>query len=129
MPLGFEADIRKVTAKMRRKSSVYIPFMVGESFKMVPFRLPLKEKRFGILEAGNTIRNINKVDIVIVPTIGVDVNLQRVGFGKGMYDRFFAKLKKDHTRFLYNQKFVIQKIKFVIHMISHVICYLHQGKS
>ena len=68
--------------------------MVGESFKMVPFRLPLKKKNFGIYEAGNTIRNINKIDIAIVPTIGVDGRLQRIGFGKGMYDRFFEKLKK-----------------------------------
>jgi 5-formyltetrahydrofolate cyclo-ligase len=68
--------------------------MQGESFKMVPFRLPLKKKKFGILEAGNTLRNINKIDIAIVPVVGVDGNLQRIGFGKGMYDRFFAKLKK-----------------------------------
>ncbi|MDA3908319.1 MAG: 5-formyltetrahydrofolate cyclo-ligase, partial [Sulfurimonas sp.] len=34
------------------------------------------------------------IDIAIVPTIGVDGKLQRIGFGKGMYDRFFAKLKK-----------------------------------
>jgi 5-formyltetrahydrofolate cyclo-ligase len=61
---------------------------------MVPFRLPLNKKKFGILEAGNTLRNINKVDIAIVPAVGVDKNLQRVGFGKGMYDRFFAKFKK-----------------------------------
>jgi 5-formyltetrahydrofolate cyclo-ligase len=68
--------------------------MQGESFKMVPFRLPLKKKRFGIFEAGNTLRNINKIDIAIIPTVGVDGNLQRIGFGKGMYDRFFEKLKK-----------------------------------
>lgn len=29
-----------------------------------------------------------------MPAIGVDVNMQRIGFGKGMYDRFFSKLKK-----------------------------------
>jgi len=68
--------------------------MEGESFKMVPFRLPLIEKKFGIFEAGNTLRNINKIDIAIVPAVGVDGNFQRIGFGKGMYDRFFAKLKK-----------------------------------
>jgi 5-formyltetrahydrofolate cyclo-ligase len=68
--------------------------MEGESFKMVPFRLPLKKKKFGIYEAGNTLRNIKKIDIAIVPIVGVDGNLQRIGFGKGMYDRFFAKLKK-----------------------------------
>jgi len=100
-PLGFEADIRKTLTKMRQISNVYVPFMQLQSFKMVPFRLPLKKKKFGIFEAGNTLRNINKIDIAIVPTVGVDFNLQRVGFGKGMYDRFFAKLqKKPYTIFI-----------------------------
>ncbi len=93
-PLPFESDIRKTVNSMRKKHEVFVPFMVEQSFKMVPFRLPLKKKKFGIYEAGNTLRNINKIDIAVVPIVGVDGNLQRVGFGKGMYDRFFAKLKK-----------------------------------
>ncbi|MFT7002870.1 MAG: 5-formyltetrahydrofolate cyclo-ligase [Sulfurimonas sp.] len=93
-PLPFEADIRKSLYKIRKKCDVFVPFMQDSSFKIVPFRLPLKKKKFGIYEAGNTLRNINKIDIAIVPTVGVDGRLQRVGFGKGMYDRFFAKLKK-----------------------------------
>jgi 5-formyltetrahydrofolate cyclo-ligase len=93
-PLPFEANVTKVIKNMRRKCDIYIPFMEGESFKMVPFRLPLKKKKFGIFEAGNTNKKINKIDIAIVPAVGVDGNLQRVGFGKGMYDRFFARLKK-----------------------------------
>jgi len=93
-PLPNEADIRKVLQIMRKKHNIYVPFMVGKSFKMVLFRLPLKKKKFGIFEAGNTLRDIKKIDIAIVPTVGVDGNLQRVGFGKGMYDRFFEKLQK-----------------------------------
>jgi len=93
-PLATEIDIRKILFKLRKTKEVYIPFMEGESFKMVPFRLPLKKKKFGIFESGNTNKKINKIDIAIVPTIGVDGSLQRIGFGKGMYDRFFAKLKK-----------------------------------
>ncbi len=93
-PLVMEADILKVMYKMRKYNDIYIPFMVGQSFKMVPFRLPLRKKKFNIYEAGNTLRNINKIDIAVVPTVGVDGNLQRVGFGKGMYDRFFEKLQK-----------------------------------
>lgn len=93
-PLPFEANILKVIKKMRGDFEIYVPFMEGESFKMVPFRLPLKKKKFGIFEAGDTYRKINKIDIAIIPAVGVDGNLQRVGFGKGMYDRFFAKLKK-----------------------------------
>ncbi len=91
-PLEFEANIVKTINILRKKCDVFVPFMEGESFKMVPFRLPLKKKKFGIFEAGNTIRNIKTIDIAIVPAVGVDGNLQRVGFGKGMYDRFFAKL-------------------------------------
>ena len=93
-PLEFEVDIRDTITKMRQTSDIYLPFMQLQSFKMVPFRLPLKKKNFGIYEAGNTLKNIKKIDIAIVPAVGVDGNLQRVGFGKGMYDRFFAKLKK-----------------------------------
>jgi len=93
-PLKNEVDIRKVLQKMRKKHNVFLPFMEGKSFKMVPFRLPLKKKKFGIFEAGNTLRDIKKIDIAVVPVVGVDGNLQRVGFGKGMYDRFFEKLQK-----------------------------------
>jgi len=100
-PLGFEANILDSLITKRKNCELFIPFMEGESFKMVPFRLPLKKKKFGIYEAGNTIRNIKKIDIAIVPAVGVDGNLQRIGFGKGMYDRFFAKLrKKPYTIFV-----------------------------
>ena len=93
-PLPFEADITKTLHKLRKQCNVFVPFMEGESFKMVPFRLPLKQNSFGIFEAGNSLKKINNIDIAIVPSVGVDVNLQRIGFGKGMYDRFFEKLKK-----------------------------------
>jgi len=92
--LPFEANTAKSIQKLRKKCDIFVPFMEGESFKMVPFRLPLKKKKFGIYEAGKSLRDIKKVDIAIVPVVGVDGNLQRVGFGKGMYDRFFEKLKK-----------------------------------
>ena len=93
-PMGHEPNILKLLGHLRKKNQIFVPFMEGKSFKMVPFRLPLEQKKFGIFEAGNTLRNIKNIDIAIVPVIGVDGALQRIGFGKGMYDRFFAKLKK-----------------------------------
>ena len=100
-PLWFEADVRKTMLKLRCRNTIYLPFMEGQSFKMVKYRLPLVKKKFDIFEAGNSIRNIKTIDIAIVPALGVDDNLQRIGFGKGMYDRFFAKLrKKPYTIFI-----------------------------
>ncbi|MFA6759952.1 MAG: 5-formyltetrahydrofolate cyclo-ligase [Sulfuricurvum sp.] len=92
--LGFEADISKTLKFLRKNNRIYSPFMQGKSFKMVPYRLPLRKSKFGIFEAGKSLKSINKVDIAIVPVVGVDRQLKRVGFGKGMYDRFFEKLKK-----------------------------------
>ena len=100
-PLANEVNLLKVIKKIRKTNDIYMPFMEQQSFKMVIFRLPLYKKRFNIFEAGNSLKQIKKVDIAIVPVIGVDSNLQRIGFGKGMYDRFFAKLKKKpYTIFL-----------------------------
>ena len=33
------------------------------------------------------------VDVVIVPLVGCDKNLNRIGFGKGFYDRFLKDKK------------------------------------
>jgi len=93
-PLESEPDVRSSIMTLRRTRKLYLPFMEGVSFKMVPFRLPLKRNTFGIYEAGNTLRNIKKIDLAIVPAVGVDAQARRIGFGKGMYDRFFAGLKK-----------------------------------
>lgn len=111
-PLAMEVNILKTLAKLRKNNDIYIPFMVEQSFKMVPFRLPLKRKKFGIYEAGNTNRNIKKIDIAIVPVVGIDGNLQRIGFGKGIYDRFFEQLKKrpyiifTQLEFCHTKKFI-----------------------
>ena len=92
-PFGFEADIRKTIWSLRRKKSLYLPFMDGESFKMVPLRLPLERKAFGIYEPRFSNLNIKIIDVAIVPVVGVDGSFRRIGFGKGMYDRFFPTLK------------------------------------
>ena len=94
-PLDLEVDIRKSLYEIRKNNHVYLPFMEEISFKMVPFRLPLSRKKFNIYEAGNSFKNIIKIDVAIIPAVGVDRRSRRIGFGKGMYDRFFEKLKKD----------------------------------
>jgi len=100
-PMKTEVDIRKSLLHLRKNNNIFLPFMENESFKIVTFRLPLQKKKFGIYEAGNSLRKIKKIDIAIVPVVGVDGNLQRIGFGKGMYDRYFEKLNtKPYTIFI-----------------------------
>ena len=93
-PFGFEVDISSLIPLLKRnKNKVYSPFMVGQSFKMVNYRLPLFKAKFGIKQSKNSFKDIKKINYAIVPVVGIDGNYKRIGFGKGMYDRFFAKLK------------------------------------
>ena len=66
--------------------------MQGESFKIVKYRLPLYKKKFGIKEPNNSFFKAQKIDLAIIPVVGIDKLGKRIGFGKGMYDRFFDKL-------------------------------------
>ncbi len=94
IPLEGEVDIRWVIKQLRmEKKEIFVPFMQDLSFKMVKYSLPLKKKKFSILEPLNKNKALVKIDVAVVPVVGIDSNFQRVGFGKGMYDRFFAKLK------------------------------------
>jgi 5-formyltetrahydrofolate cyclo-ligase len=54
----------------------------------------LEENKWGILEPkdGDLVAE-EKIDFVLVPLIVVDINGNRVGYGKGFYDRFLAKCK------------------------------------
>ena len=96
-PLPIEPNIYRVIAQCRKKCKVYVPFMEGISFKMVKFKLPLEVKRFNIKEPKNSFALQAKIDLAIVPVIGVDGALKRIGFGKGMYDRFFESLPTKPT--------------------------------
>ncbi|MCH9814550.1 MAG: 5-formyltetrahydrofolate cyclo-ligase [Epsilonproteobacteria bacterium] len=94
LPLALEADIRQLIYKKRKKLKLFVPFIVGESFKMVKYRLPLTHNGFNIYEPSNSSLVQKRVDMIIVPVVGVDGNFKRVGFGKGMYDRFYETLSK-----------------------------------
>lgn len=93
LPLPFEANIKPLFSKLRRRHKLYVPFMVGVSFKMVRYRLPLRKRELGIFSSDKSGQEIKKVDVMVVPAVAIDGVFGRIGFGKGMYDRFYATLK------------------------------------
>ena len=92
IPLENEPNILPFMNKIRKNYNLFVPFMEGVSFKIVKYRLPLRQKKFKIKEPPNSFINYPKIDLAIVPVLGVDGDYGRIGFGKGMYDRFFATL-------------------------------------
>lgn len=96
IPLRMEVNIYPLIERLRKEGKrVYVPFMEGTSFRLVKYRLPLKKRKFGIKEPNDSKQyRVKDIDIAIVPIVGVDSTYRRVGFGKGMYDRFFEKQRK-----------------------------------
>ena len=98
IPLKAEVDIKNLINKLRKRKNikVYVPFMVDKSFVPVLYRLPLCKKRFGIKEPISCVyrKNNLNLDMMIVPIVGIDKTYRRIGFGAGMYDRFYEKLNK-----------------------------------
>ncbi len=95
IPLKMEVDVKPLVNRLRKykNKEVFVPFMEGDSFKIVKYRLPLHKKKFGIKEPNNSFCKVKDIDLAIVPIVGVDSLAKRIGFGKGMYDRFFYKLE------------------------------------
>lgn len=102
IPLAIEVNIWSLILKLRKERKiVLVPFMEGESFSLVEYKLPLSKKQFGVKEPKNTNKYKYKIDLAIVPIIGTDKTLRRVGFGKGFYDRFFEKNQKRINKVLF----------------------------
>jgi len=97
LPLKMEVNLYPLILRLRKeKRKVYVPFMEGASFRLVKYRLPLYKKQFGIKEPKDSKQyKIKQIDIALVPIVGVDITHRRIGFGKGMYDRFFEKNSKN----------------------------------
>ncbi|MEA3434303.1 MAG: 5-formyltetrahydrofolate cyclo-ligase [Campylobacterota bacterium] len=93
LPMKTEVNLYPLIGQLRKeKRELYVPFMEGKSFRVVKYRYPLEKKRFGIKEPKDSKQyRTKKLDIAIVPIVGLDMTHRRVGFGKGMYDRFFEK--------------------------------------
>lgn len=113
LPLAIEVNLYPLIKKLRQnKKSLYVPFMEGKSFRLVKYRLPLKRKKFSIKEPNDSKQYRPKqIDIAIVPIVAIDNRCKRIGFGRGMYDRFFEKEKKS-----------IQQTIF----IARDLCYAHK---
>jgi len=110
LPLEMEVDVRPLIniLRKRKNTQVFVPLISGDSFKAVKYRLPLKVGKMGIKEPRNSYFN-KKLDLIVVPIVGIDKSLARIGFGAGMYDRFYERLGYRPVTIFTQRKLCISK--------------------
>ena len=96
-PSNYEVDILNFLEKAsEKKFRVALPVIRSStvmSFKSWIFKEPLYVNKFGMLEPKDSSKNIIP-DLIMVPLAAFDNSLNRIGYGKGYYDRSLKKISK-----------------------------------
>lgn len=92
LPLGGEADVRSIYTK---EKNFFIPITRGVFISLAKYtpETELLKGEYNILEPKNPIfEDKGILDLVIVPLVAADRSRNRMGFGKGCYDRFLENM-------------------------------------
>ena len=95
-PSSYEVNILNFLEKaVKKKFKVVLPVIKSSnsmSFKSWIYREPLYVNKYGILEPKSSKKQIIP-DLIMVPLVAFDNQLNRIGYGKGYYDRSLQKIK------------------------------------
>ena len=88
-----ELPTHRVIERWARAKNVFLPRVKGDDLEIIKFEPgSLKQGSFDILEpVGDDIVDPSVLDLVIVPGVAFDRHGNRLGRGKGFYDRFLAR--------------------------------------
>ena len=96
-PSSYEVNILNFLEEAsKKKFRIVLPVIKSSnsmSFKSWIFKEPLYVNKFGILEPNIKEKEIIP-DLIMVPLVAFDKQLNRIGYGKGYYDRSLKKISK-----------------------------------
>ena len=112
-PINFEVDDLNILREFRKKKYPICLPVIKKNFKMDFYKWdingPLKINEYGIPEPIPT--NLIYPDVILIPIVAFDENLNRLGYGGGYYDRLIDKLSKKKKILKIGLALTVQKIK------------------
>ena len=114
-PSNYEIDDLNILDLLEKKNfKVSLPIIKKDSqmnFYSWSRNDPLKINKFGIPEPVST--KVFYPDILLVPLVAFDSNLNRLGYGGGYYDRYIEKIEKIKKVTKIGLAFSFQKISSI----------------
>jgi len=130
-PVNFEIDDLVLLKKFEKnKFDISLP-VIKKNFQMDFYKWSfsnlLKVNKYGIPEPEK--KNIVYPDILLIPLLAFDKNLNRLGYGGGYYDRLIKKLSKKKNIIRIGLAFSTQKIdKIPINAYDQKLDYIVTNK-
>ena len=130
-PVNSEVDDLEILKRFEKnKFNISLP-VIKKNFQMDfykwSFSDPLKINKYGIPEPET--ENIVYPDILLIPLVAFDKNLNRLGYGGGYYDRLIKKLSKKKNIIKIGLAFSIQEIdKVPINVYDQKLDYIVTNK-
>ena len=131
-PVNFEVDDLELLKKFEKnRFNISLP-VIKKNFQMNFYRWSfselLKVNKYGIPEPET--KNIVYPDILLIPLLAFDKNLNRLGYGGGYYDRLIEKLSKKKNIIKIGLALSIQKIdKVPINVFDQKLDYIVTNKN
>jgi 5-formyltetrahydrofolate cyclo-ligase len=117
-PIGSEVNTFEIIKhSLATKKTIGLPRII-DSTSIVFFKIiensfeviKMRKGKYGILENSTSNSIIEEMDLLIVPGIAFDLQGNRIGYGKGYYDRFLSKRKASYIIGLAFENQIIHKI-------------------
>ena len=112
-PYNYELDGIEILKKFEKKNYLISLPKIKKNFKMDFFHWstndPLVVNNYGIPEPIS--KKIRYPDILLVPLVAFDKNLNRIGYGGGFYDRYIKKIKRKKKIVTIGLAYSFQKVK------------------
>ena len=112
-PYNYEINVIKILEKLENlKYKILLP-KIKKNHQMDFFswstKDPLLINKFGIPEP--TTNKVIYPDVLLVPIVAFDNNLNRIGYGGGFYDRYIKKIRKKKNIITIGVAYSFQKVK------------------
>lgn len=87
-----EVETGSFINKWHTKKSIFLPRVNGSSLEILAYdKSKMSEGAYGIAEPeGDKLQDISNIDLIIVPAVALDKQGNRIGRGKGYYDKLLS---------------------------------------
>ena len=108
-PIGSEVDTYGIIHDiLDQNKCLLLPKVVNGNliFYNVPNLEKLEKGNFGIMEPKDSCKKADRIDCVLIPTVGVSKMGIRIGYGKGYYDKFLSSTDAVKISLTYSKQIV-----------------------